>query len=122
VDPALTGKFIRVDPIPFEGIPFSNSMDPPSMEELLDFFAPHRAHDRVTHSIRIDLFSSPHRLLAKIVLHNLWPIVQRSELVLKRARFLYALIHKIPFYLCKHIVLIMLEMRDEHQRGLPFVC
>jgi hypothetical protein len=122
VDPALTGKFIRVDPIPFEGIPFSNSMDPPSMEELLDFFAPQRAHDRVTHSIRIKLFSSPHRLLAKIVLHNLWPIVQRSELVLKRARFLYALIHKIPFYLCKHIVLIMLEMRDEHQRGLPFVC
>jgi hypothetical protein len=97
-------------------------MDPPSMEELLDFFAPQRAHDRVTHSIRIKLFSSPHRLLAKIVLHNLWPIVQRSELVLKRARFLYALIHKIPFYLCKHIVLIMLEMRDEHQRGLPFVC
>jgi hypothetical protein len=88
VDPSLIGKFIGVDPIPFKSIPYLDSVDPPSMEELLDFFAPHRAHDRVTHSIRIRLFSSPHRLLAKIVLHNLWPIARQSELVLKRARFL----------------------------------
>jgi hypothetical protein len=122
VDPTFIGRFIRVDPIPFEVIPFPNSVDPPSMEELLDFFAPHRAHDRVTHSIRIDLFSSPHRLLANIVLHNLWPIAQRSELVFKGVRFLYAMIHRIPFCLCKHIVLTMLEMTDDHQTCLPFAC
>jgi hypothetical protein len=82
----------------------------------------HRAQDRVSHSIRIGLFSSPHRLPTKIVQHNLWPIARRSELVLKRARFLYALIQRISFCLCKHIMLTMLEMRDEHQTGLPFAC
>jgi hypothetical protein len=55
VDPALIGRFIGVDPIPFKGIPFPDSMDPLSIEALLDFFAPHRAHDRVTHSIKIGL-------------------------------------------------------------------
>jgi hypothetical protein len=46
----------------------------------------------------------------------------RSELVCKRARFLYALVQRVPFCLCKRIVLTMLEMRDEHQIGLPFAC
>jgi hypothetical protein len=42
--------------------------------------------------------------------------------VLKRARFLYALVQPVPFCLCKHIVLPMLEMQDKHQTGLPFAC
>jgi hypothetical protein len=56
------------------------------------------------------------------VQHNLWPIAPHSKLVLKRVRFLYALIQWVPFCLCKHIVLTMLEARDEHQTGLPFAC
>jgi len=56
------------------------------------------------------------------MLHNLWPIALQSELVLKRTRFLYAMIHKIPICLCKRIVLTMLEMRDEHQTCVPFGC
>jgi hypothetical protein len=75
------------------------------------FFDPqHRAQDKVSHYIMIGIFSSPHRLLAKIVQHNLWPTTRRSELVYKRARFLNALVLLVPFYLCKHIVLTMLEM------------
>jgi hypothetical protein len=123
VDVALIGSFIGIDPVPFEGIPFPYSVDPPSMEELHMFLYPqYRAPDRVSHSIRIGIFSSLHHLLAKIVQHNQWPMARQSELVLKRARFLYALIQRIPFCLYKHIVLTMLEMRDEHQTGLPFAC
>jgi hypothetical protein len=33
VDPALIGRFIGIDPTHFEGIPFPDSVDPPSMEE-----------------------------------------------------------------------------------------
>jgi hypothetical protein len=51
-----------------------------------------------------------------------WPTARRSELVLKRARFLYALVMRMPFCLYKHILQIMLEMRDEHATGLPFAC
>jgi hypothetical protein len=75
-----------------------------------------RAKSKHTH-IKIDAFSPPHRLLAKIVLHNLWPIACRSELVLKRARFLYTLVMRMPFYLCKHILQTMLEIRDEHSKS-----
>jgi hypothetical protein len=123
VDAALIGSFIETDPVPFEGIPFPDFVDPPSLEELIIFYDPqHRAPDRVSHSIRIGIFSSSHRLLAKLVQHNLWLMARRSELVLKRERFLYALIQRIPFCLCKHIVLTILQMRDKHQTSLPFVC
>jgi hypothetical protein len=67
-------------------------------------------------------FSPPHRLLAKIVLHNLWHTARKSELVLKRARFLYALVTRMSFCLCKHIMHTMLEMRDEHSTCPPFAC
>jgi hypothetical protein len=57
------------------------------------------------------------------VLHNLWPTSRRSELVLKRAQFLlYALCMRMHFCLCKHILNLILEMRDAHFTGLPFAC
>jgi hypothetical protein len=28
----------------------------------------------------------------------------------------------MSFYLCKHILNLMFEMRDEHSTGLPFEC
>jgi hypothetical protein len=34
----------------------------------------------------------------------------------------YALCLRMPFYLCKHILNLILEMRDEHSTGLPFAC
>jgi len=123
VDAALIGSIIGTDPVPFVDSPFPDSVVSHSMEELPMFFDPqHRAQDRVSHFFRIGIFSSPHCLLVKIVQHNLWPIARRSELFYKRTRFLYALIQRIPFCLCKHIVLTMLEMRDEHQTSLPFAC
>jgi hypothetical protein len=63
-----------------------------------------------------------HQLLAKIVLHNQWPTTCRSELVLKRAQFLYALCMRMPFCMCKHILNRILEMRDDHSTGLQFAC
>jgi hypothetical protein len=89
----------------------------------MDFFDAHpQGEERAHFHIKIGPFSPPHPQLVKIVLHNLWPTTRRSELVLKRARFLYALVMRMPFCLCKHILQIMLEMRDEHAIGLPFPC
>jgi hypothetical protein len=61
-------------------------------------------------------------MLVKIVQHNLWPIVRRSNLILKRAQFVYAICLRLPFYQCKHIIGVMLEARDENNTGLPFGC
>jgi hypothetical protein len=59
-------------------------------------------------------------MLAKIVQHNLWPIVRRSNPILKRAQFVYIICLCLPFCLCKHIMGIILEAKDENNTGLPF--
>jgi hypothetical protein len=59
-------------------------------------------------------------MLAKIVQHNLWPAVRHSDLILKRAQFIYAIHFLLPFCLCKHILGVILEARDEGNTGLPF--
>jgi hypothetical protein len=61
-------------------------------------------------------------MLAKIIQHNLWPVVRRSDLILKRAQFVYAIHLRLPFCLCKHILGVILEARDESNTGLPFGC
>jgi hypothetical protein len=47
--------------------------------------------------------------MLKIIQHNLWPIVSRIDLILKRAQFLYTIYLRFMFYLCKHIFDVMLE-------------
>jgi hypothetical protein len=61
-------------------------------------------------------------MLAKIVQHNLWPVARRSDLILKKAQFVYDFQLHLPFCLCKHIMGVMLEARDESNTGLPFGC
>jgi len=61
-------------------------------------------------------------MLAKIVQHNLWSVVRRSDLILNKAQFVYAIHLRLPFCLCKHILGVILEARDEGNTGLPFGC
>jgi hypothetical protein len=63
-----------------------------------------------------------HRFLAKVVVTNLWPQARRSELTLKEATLLYAIVMRTPFCLCKHILHTMLEVRDEKNTSLSFRC
>jgi hypothetical protein len=53
---------------------------------------------------------------------NLWPQALRSELTLKKATLLYAIVMQTPFCLCKHILHTMLEVRDEKNMSLSFGC
>jgi len=41
---------------------------------------------------------------------------------LKRAQFVYAIHLRLPFCLCKHILGVILEARDESNTDLPFFC
>lgn len=41
---------------------------------------------------------------------------------MKRAQFLYDICLRLLFYLCKHILGIILEARDESNTDLPFDC
>jgi hypothetical protein len=119
----VISDFIDVLVLPIPASPFTEVVEPPTLENLKDFFYAHpQGHERAHAHIKIGAFSPPHRLFAKIVLHNFWPTVCRNELILKRAQFLYALVIRLPFCLCKHILSIMIESRDEHSTGLPFAC
>jgi hypothetical protein len=61
-------------------------------------------------------------MLAKIFQYNLWLVVRRSDLILKRAQFVYAIHLCLLFCLCKHILGVILEARDESNTDLPFGC
>jgi hypothetical protein len=116
------GMFFRLIGLPLSANHFNEVLHPPTLAQLRDFFHSHPQDKERAHAhIKIGAFSPLHRLLAKIVQHNLWPTFQRSELVLKRAQFLYAIVMRLPFCLCKHILNIMLESRDDHATGLPLL-
>jgi len=123
IDPEVISDLIDVPILPISASSFSEDMEAPTLEQLKEYFNAHpQGHERAYAFIKIGAFSPPYRLLAKIVLHNLWPTARRSELVLKRAQCLYALYMRMTFCLCKHILNLMLEMRDKHSTRLPFAC
>lgn len=92
------------------------------MENLREFFHAVPQGEECHTTIRIGALAPSHRMLAKIVQHNLWPVAKRSDLILKKAQFVYAIHLRLPFCLWKHILGVMLEARDENNAGLPFGC
>jgi hypothetical protein len=120
VDPQIISHFIGVPVLDLPGSPYNEVVLPPSMDDLREFFhTVPQGEERAT-TIRIGALSLFHRLLAKIVQHNLWPVVRPSDLILKKAQFVYAIHLRLPFCLCKHIMSVMLEARDEGNTDLPF--
>jgi hypothetical protein len=122
VDPQVISHIINVPVLQQFASPYNEVVLPPSLDDLREFFqAVPQGEERAT-SIRIGALAAPHRMLAKIVKHNLWPVVRHSDLILKRAQFVHAICLRLPFCLCKHILGVILEVRDESNTGLPFRC
>jgi hypothetical protein len=120
IDPQIISHFTGVHVLDLPGSPYNEVVLPPSLDDLWEFFqAVPQGEERQT-TIRIGALSPSHLLLAKIVQHNLWPVARCSDLTLKKAQFVYAIHLRLPFCLCKHILSVMLEARDEHHTGLPF--
>jgi hypothetical protein len=120
VDPQIISHFIGVPVLELPSSPYNEVVLLPSLDDLREFFhAVSQDEERPT-TIRIGALSPSHRLLAKIVQHNLWPVVRCSDLILKKAQFVYAIHLRLPFCLCKHILSVMLEAHDESNTGLPF--
>jgi hypothetical protein len=122
IDPQIISKFIGVPVLQLSASPYNEVVLPPSMEDLREFFHTVPQGEERTTTIRIAALSAPHRMLAKIVQHNLWPVVRRSDLILKRAQFVYAIHLHLPFCLCKQILGVILEVCNESNTGPPFGC
>jgi hypothetical protein len=122
VKPQIIKQFIGVPVLDLPASPFNDVVLPPSMDELREFFQADPQGERHQTSIKIGALGLAHRMLAKIILHNLWPVTRCSNMILKKAQFLYVAHFRFPFYLCKHVLGVMLEARDEGTAGLPFGC
>jgi hypothetical protein len=92
------------------------------MNDLREFFHAVQQDEGRPTNIKIGALAPAHGMLAKIVQHNLWPVARRSDLILKREQFVYVVNLRLPFCLCKHILGVMLEARDESNTGIPFGC
>jgi len=122
VDPQVISNIIRVPVLKISASPYNKVVLPPSLDDLREFFrAVPQGVERST-AIRIDALSPSHRMLAKIIQQNIWPNARRSDLILKWAQFVYDIHLRLPFCLCKHILGVILEARDESTAGLPFGC
>jgi hypothetical protein len=120
VDPQIISHFLGVPVLELPSSTYNEVVLPPSMDDLREFFhAVPQGEERAT-TIRIGALSPSHRLLAKIVQHNLWPVVRRSDLTLKKAQFVYAIHLRLPFCLCKHINggLTCYSRRHEHHAAV----
>lgn len=100
--------------------PYKEVVLPPSLEDLREFFHAVPQGEERSSAIKIGALSPSHCMLAKIIQQNIWPVARRSDLILKRAQFVYAIHLCLPFCLCKHILGVMLEARYEGTAGLPF--
>jgi hypothetical protein len=83
IDPQIISQFIGVPVLQIPGSTYNEVVIPHSLDDLQEFFhAVPQGEERAT-TIRINALSAPHHMLAKIVQHNLSPIVRRSDLILK---------------------------------------
>jgi hypothetical protein len=122
VDPQIINQFSAVPVLQISDNPYNEVVLPPSLDDFREFFnAVPQGEERAT-TIRIGALSALHLMLAKIIQHNLWPVARRSDLIMKKAQFVYVICLRLPFCLCKHILGVILEARDEGNIGLPFGC
>jgi hypothetical protein len=74
IDPHVISDLTDVLVLPISVSPFSEDMEPPTLEQLEKYFHGHpQGNERAHAFIKIGTFFLPHRLPARIVLHNLWP-------------------------------------------------
>jgi hypothetical protein len=76
--------------------------------------------DTSKNKIPIGYVRAQERLLARIVMQNIWPISRNSDVPLDRAKMIYAIKRRIPLCMCTHMVMIMLELHEDHVIALPF--
>jgi hypothetical protein len=122
VDRQVISYIIRVPVLEISASPYNEVVLPPSLDDLREFFHDIPQGEERSTSIRIGALSPSHRMLAKIIQQNIWPVARRSDLILKQAQFVYVVHLRLSFCLCKHILGVMMEALDEGNAGLPFGC
>ncbi|KAE8038058.1 hypothetical protein FH972_010604 [Carpinus fangiana] len=105
-----------------KAVPYLPTEQEPSKSDIMVVLNPGGGHqwDDNKSNIPIGYVRAPERLLTRIVMQNIWPISRNSHVPLDRAIFIYAIIRRVPFCLCSHFLVTMLELYEEHSIALPF--
>jgi hypothetical protein len=53
-------------------------------------------------------------------MQNIWPIARHSVVPLNRAPLINAIINQVPFCMCKHIIMTMVELQEDSHVLLPY--
>jgi hypothetical protein len=85
VDPHVISQIIAVPVLQLPASPHNEVVLPPSLDDLREFFQAIPLDEERATTIKIGALSAPHRMLSKIILHNIWPVTRRSDLILKKA-------------------------------------
>jgi hypothetical protein len=97
----------------------------PTNAQLMDCVHPGLVYRWKKNKNKIPICYLPdqNRLLALIVMQNIWPISCNSYVPLNHALLFYAIIKRISFCLCKHMVKTMIKVHQDYPDytiALPF--
>lgn len=122
INPALISEVTGIPLTNGKPSPFSDIDTHPTKAEIMASLNPggDLEWEEQKTKIPISYLRGPEKLLARIVMQNMWPISRNSEVTIDRAKMIYAIINRVPFCLCTHMVMTMIELYDDHAIALPF--
>ncbi|KAG7980996.1 hypothetical protein I3843_05G210200 [Carya illinoinensis] len=100
----------------------THALPTPCVEVVREFYSNIAHFNLDDHSIisTVRGIQIEYRLLAKIVLTNLWPISRHTEISLERAYFMYALATSVSIDFPRHVIDIIHRSHVEKELNLPF--
>jgi hypothetical protein len=117
----LISEVAKVPIVPKPSYPFP---DPefPSKDTMMKVFAYEDGipwHDDEK-NVALSHMTPAMKLLARIVLQNLWPINQHVGMGVDKAKFMFAMIACVPIDFCSHAILVMIDTFHDKVTSLPF--
>ncbi|GLT53871.1 hypothetical protein SLA2020_271100 [Shorea laevis] len=121
VNAELLSKVAQIPLVPEPGYPFSNP-DLPSKVTMMTKFASADGPVWNEHENFVPLarFTPAMRLLARIILQNLWPRNGHTKMDVERAKFMFAIVDGVPIDFCTRAIVVMIEAFHDKTTFLPY--
>lgn len=117
----LISKVAKVPIVPKPDYPFPDP-ELPSKDTMMKVFASEDGlpwHD-YEKNVALAHMTPGMKLLARIVLQNLWPSNHQTEMDLDKAKFMFAMIDGVPIDFCSHAIFVMIDTFHDKVTSLPF--
>ena len=118
----VIAEITRIPLIKELGYPFLTE-DFPSKTDMSKLFIPHNSYNFCQNYMKViplGHLSYPVKLLARIVMQNMFPIDHHSDLGLARGRFIYALLTDVQIDFASIAIRLMKAMFSETSISLPY--